>query len=118
MAYKSANNPDQYEDIVNTDLRKVTFETLGQMLSSTAAFQLEDLSHLILLVSPQSNHSCHSITIPSHYMYTKLCDKLNIHTLEEAARLYQIFMRDKYTEGAAGHIFNDVHHLFCKGGQW
>jgi hypothetical protein len=87
MAYKYANNPDQYEDIVNTDLGKVTFETLGQMLSSTAAFQLENVSHHILLVSPQSNRSRHSITIPSQYMYTKLRNKLDIHTLEEAATL-------------------------------
>jgi hypothetical protein len=118
MAYKYANNPDQYEDIVNKDLGKVTFETLGKMLSSAAAFQVEDVSHHILLVSPQSNRRRHSITIPSHYMYTKLRDQLHVHTLKEAARLYQIFVRNEYTEGSAGHIFDDVHNLFCKGGEW
>jgi hypothetical protein len=118
MAYIYANNPDQYENIVNTDLQKVTFETLGKMLSSTAAFQVEDVSHHILLVSPQSNRNRHSITIPSHYMYTKLRDQLHVHTLEEAARLYQIFVRNEYTKGSAGHIFEDVHNLFCNGGEW
>ena len=100
------------------DLQKVTFETLGKMLSSTAVLQVEDVSHHILLVSPQSNHNHHSITIPSHYIYTKLCDQLHIHTLEEAAKLYQIFEHNKYTKGSAGHIFEDVHNLFCHSGEW
>ena len=51
-------------------------------------------------------------------MYTKLRNQLNVHTLEEAAKLYQIFVRNEYTKGTAGHIFEDVHGLFCKGGEW
>jgi len=96
----------------------VTFETLGKMPSYAAALQVEDVSHHILLVSLQSNRSRHSITIPSHYIYTKLRDQLHVHTLQEAVRLYQIFVRNEYTKGSAGHIFDDVHNLFCKDGEW
>jgi hypothetical protein len=106
---------DEYDALVNTDLGNLTFEMLGKMLSSTAAFQVENVSHHILLVSPQSNRGRHLIIIPLRYMYTKLHDQLHVHTLEEAARLYQIFMRNEYTKASAAYTLDDVRDLLESG---
>jgi hypothetical protein len=88
------------------------------MLSSAEAFGVEHVSHHILLVSPQSNRAEQSITIPSRYMYNKLRDQLQVHTFRGAARLYQIFVCNTYTKIPADYILDDVHDLFCKGGEW
>lgn len=75
MAYTYANNLDDYEEIIDMEITRLTSETLGKMLSSEA-LQVEHVSHHILLVNPQSNRSRQSITIPSWYIYNKLRDQL------------------------------------------
>jgi hypothetical protein len=109
---------EDYERVVNTDLAKLTLDMLGKMLSSTEAFGVEHVSHHILLVSPQSNCAEQSIAIPSRYMYNKLRDQLQVHTLQGATRLHQILMRNTYAKTPAEYILDDVHDLFCKGGEW
>ncbi|KIL71128.1 hypothetical protein M378DRAFT_201760 [Amanita muscaria Koide BX008] len=118
MAYAYADNMDDYEQIVDREIYRLTFE-IGEILSGSAeALQVEHVSHHILLVNPQqSNRSDQLITIPSHYLYNKIRDRLHIHTLEEAARLYQIFVRNPYTR-SADYILDDIHDLFCNGGEW
>ena len=58
------------------------------------------------------------ISIPTRYIYKILRNHLHIKPLQEAANLYQVFMCNSYTKAPAGHIFEDVHNLFCKGGEW
>ena len=94
MAYIYANNLDDYERMVHSDITQLTFERLANMLSAAEALRVGQVSHHILLVSPQKNRSEQLITVPSRFMYYKLHDQLHITTLEEAARLYQVFVRN------------------------
>ena len=86
----------------------------------TAALQLgtEDILHLILLISPGSDCMEHPITIPTHHTYTVLHVHLHLHTLQQAAKLSQVFMHNMYTKVAASFILKDIHDLFSKGGEW
>ena len=104
--------------MVNSEIDKLAFETLGKILTAAGTLQVEGVSHLLLVVSPGNHRSDHLITLASRYLYVKLRDQLQIHTLEEAFRLYQIFVRNQYTKGAAGHILEDIHDMFRKGGKW
>jgi hypothetical protein len=88
------------------------------MLSAAEQLAAEGVSHHILLVSPQTDRRGPEISIPTRYIYTTLRDHLHITTLQEASKLYQTFVRNSQTKAPAGHIFKDVHDLFCKGGQW
>lgn len=47
-----------------------------------------------------------------------LRDHLHVQTLEDAARLYQVFVRNWSIETSTGYIFDDIHDLFCRGGEW
>ena len=119
MAYAYAEDINHYENIITEEIASLTFESLGKMLPSAEALQAEGVSYHILLVSPgKGDRTVQSITIPSRYIYDKLRDKLHIHTLEEAARLYQVFVRNKYTKASADYILDDVHDVFCRGGEW
>ncbi|KAF5379246.1 hypothetical protein D9615_006049 [Tricholomella constricta] len=119
MAYAYAEGIDQYEKIITEEISNLTFESFGKMLSSAEALRVENVSYHILLVSPgKGDRSAQSITISTRYVYDKLRGKLHIHTLEEAARLYQVFMCNQYTKASAGYILDDIHDVFCRGGEW
>jgi len=108
-----------YDGMVRSEITKLTFSTIANVLSTAVALgTAEGVSHHILLVSPQSDRMKHLITIPTRYIYKLLRDRLHITTLQEAANLYQIFVRNSYTKTPAGCILDDVHDLFCKGGEW
>jgi hypothetical protein len=104
--------------MVQEEIGSLTFDKVAKMLSAAMDLSTENVSHHILLVSPQSDRRRLEISIPTRYIYTMLRDRLHITTLLEASQLYQIFVRNPQTKAPAGHIFEDVHDLFCKGGQW
>ncbi|KAF8524245.1 hypothetical protein JB92DRAFT_3109660 [Gautieria morchelliformis] len=107
-------------NMVKREIGNLTYDKVASMLS--AAEQLgterEGVSHHILLISPQSNREMLEVSIPTRYIYKMLRDHLHIKTLQEASKLYQIFVRNAQTKASAGYIFEDVHNLFCKGGEW
>ncbi|KIM89449.1 hypothetical protein PILCRDRAFT_225823 [Piloderma croceum F 1598] len=103
--------------MVRSEIAKLTFSTIANVLSSAVALGTAEGAHHVLLVSPQSDRRKHLITIPTRYIYKLLRDYLHITTLREAANLYQIFVRNSYTKTPAGYILDDVHDLFRKGGE-
>ena len=109
-----------YDMLVIREILNLTYDKLASMLSAAEQLATEGVSHHILLVSPQSDRRRPEISIPTRYIYTTLRDHLHITTLQEASRLYQIFVRNSQTnlKAPTGYIFEDVHNLFCKGGQW
>ena len=107
-----------YDAMVKNEISKLTFDTVAVMLSAAEGLDTQDVSHHILLVSPQNDRRELEISIPTRYIYTALRDHLHIKTLQEASKLYQVFVRNLGTKTPAGHIFEDVHDLFCKGGEW
>ena len=109
-----------YDMLVIREILNLTYDKLASMLSDAEQLATEGVSHHILLVSPQNDRRGPEISIPTRYIYTTLRDHLHITTLQEALRLYQIFVRNSQTnlKAPAGYIFEDVHNLFCKGGQW
>lgn len=115
MAYIHASDMDYYDRLVDSEISGLTFEGLEKMLTSA---QGEGVSDQFLVVSPGSHRSDYLITLASRYIYQKLLEQLQIHTFEEVSRLYQIFMRNKCTEGSVGYILDDIHDLFRKGGEW
>ena len=117
MAYKYASIMDNYDQMVCSEIGNLTFEGLGKMLTAASTFQT-GASHQLLVVSPGCHRSDHLITLASRYIYQNLLDQLQIHTSEEVSRLYQIFVRSKYTKGSAGYLLEDIHNLFRKGGEW
>ncbi|KAF8806595.1 hypothetical protein BYT27DRAFT_7141270 [Phlegmacium glaucopus] len=120
MAYNFAHRYlSVYEKMVMDEIWKLSFDTISDVLSAASLGTAENIvSHHILLVSPQDDRTIHMITIPTRYIYKMLRDHLHITTLQEAAKLYQIFVRNSYTRASAGYILDDVHDLFCKGGEW
>jgi hypothetical protein len=108
-----------YDKKVRSDIAKLTFDTISIVLSTAGTpGTAESVSHYILLVSPQNDRLEHLITIPTRYIYKLLRDQPHITTLQEAAMLYQIFVRNSCTKAPAGYMLDDVHDLFCKGGEW
>ena len=87
------------------------------MLSAAERLGPTDVSRHVL-VSLQSDRKKHMITIATRYLFIKLRDHLHIRTLPEAAKLYQVFVRNLYTKASADYTFEDVHDLFCNGGEW
>ncbi|KAF8509908.1 hypothetical protein JB92DRAFT_473469 [Gautieria morchelliformis] len=119
IAYAYAHRHlSRYDNMVRVEIKKLTYDKVATMLSAAEQLRTEGVSHDILLVSPQSNREMLEISIPTRYIYTMLRDHLHIKTLQEASKLYQIFVRNLQTKTSAGHIFEDVHNLFCKGGEW
>jgi hypothetical protein len=116
--YARKRRLSRYDVIVKKEISKLTYDKVATMLSAAEGLGTEDVSHHILLVSPQNDRQKLEISIPTRYIYTTLRDHLQITTLQEASKLYQIFVRNSQTKVPAGHIFEDVHDLFCKGGQW
>jgi hypothetical protein len=90
-----------YDDIVKEEIGSLTFAKVAEMLSATKNLSTENVSHHILLVSPQTNRRRLEISIPTRYIYTTLRDYLHITTLLEASKLYQIFVRNSQTKGLA-----------------
>ncbi|KIM90408.1 hypothetical protein PILCRDRAFT_1716 [Piloderma croceum F 1598] len=114
MAYAYAHLfLDVYDTKVRSEIAKLAFDTISIVLSTAGSLgTAEGVSHHILLVSPQNNRREHLITIPTRYIYKLLRDQLHITTLQEAAMLYQIFVRNSYIKAPAGYILDDVHDLF------
>ena len=104
-----------YEDSITISIGKLTFDKVAAMLSAAERLGPTDVSRHIL-VSLQSDRKKHMITIATRYLFIKLRDHLHIRTLPEAAKLYQVFVRNLYTKASADYTFEDVHDLFCNGG--
>jgi hypothetical protein len=57
--------------------------------------------------------------IPTRYLYERLKDALTNHSLEAAARLYSMFLRNPKTRTPAAYMLDDaIRDLFYKGGEW
>jgi hypothetical protein len=119
MAYSHAHRfLHVYDKMVRSEIAKLTYDKISIVLSAAATLTAEGVSHHILLVSPSNDRMDPLITIPTRYIYKLLRDQLHITTLQEAAMLYQVFVRNTYTKAPAGYMLDDVHDLFCKGGEW
>jgi hypothetical protein len=77
-----------YEDTITTEIGKLTF-SIAAMLSAAEWLSNTDVSYLILLVSPRSDHKKHTIIIPARYVYIMLRDHLRVKTLQETAGVPQ-----------------------------
>ena len=84
-----------YNDIVTGEIGKLTIDMISTVLSTAVLLGTKNVSHHIL-VSSQSNHTGHMITIPTRYIYKMLCDHLYVKTLQEATNLFQIFICNLY----------------------
>lgn len=110
----SLTHMDSYERIVHVDISRLTFETLGKMLSSAEALQAEHVSYHILLVSPRRNRTdqFHHNSFALHVQQTSWPTS---HPYIGGSS--QIFVRNWYTKASADFL-DDVHDLFCNGGEW
>lgn len=86
------------------------------MMQAARAFA--PVSYDLLLIGPGSSRTEFAVTIATRSLYGRLCDHLQIRTLQEAAKLYQVFVRNSYMKGSASYILDDAHDLFRKGGEW
>ena len=107
-----------YKKIVEGEISKLASDTISTVLSTVVSFGTKGVSHHIFLVSPQSDCTDYMITIPTHYIYKMLCNHLHVKTLQEAVNLYQIFVCNLHIKTSADYILDDIHNLFCKGGEW
>jgi len=68
----------------------------------------QEISRQILLVSPGDLRHEAEMSIPTRYLYEMVRDALSDHTLEAAARLYEIFIRNRCTRANASHMLEDT----------
>jgi hypothetical protein len=110
----------EYDARLRTKIANASYEDLDRMFRQASALDLrEETSHQLALISAGTFRDEPSVTIPTRYIYDLLIERRSVHKPEAAARLYSIFIWNRYTRSAAGYILNDGYHdVLCKGGQW
>jgi hypothetical protein len=89
VTYARKRRISRYDEIVEKEISELTFDTVAVMLSA-GWLSTQDVSHHILLISPQSDRRKLKISIPTRYIYTALRDHLHVKTLQDASNLYQV----------------------------
>ncbi len=111
-----------YEQLVLGELAGITRDGIQKMLQSARALNFDDgpnMSHHVVLITPQKNRTQHRVDIPTRFLYDKMKDLGKLHSLEAAYMLYQTFKEVKQTTPSAGFIYEDlIRYELPLGGQW
>jgi hypothetical protein len=113
-AYANASFAAQYDTNIPSKIGRIALETLDDVLRQATGLNLsQEISHQILVVSPGDLRHEVEVSIPTRYLYEMVRDALSDRTLEAAARLYGIFIRNRCTRTSASHMLEDgIHNIF------
>lgn len=118
--YVNASSIASYYANIREKLAQLTYNSLDLVVRQASGLNLShQISHQITLISPGAERHEFEVTIATRFLYELLRDALSDRTLETAARLYNMFIRTRYTRSSAGYMLDDgIHNVFCKGGEW
>ena len=118
--FKYASIQDTYDAHIERELGEVTRKKIQSIIHSGRSLNFDDdVSHHIVLVTPQTNRINHRVELPSRYLYDKLMRLAKLHALDAAFLFYQAFKGVKETKALAGYIYEDlIGYQLPLGGQW
>ena len=120
-AYTFSSALKSYFQLLLEDFRTITFDTLDDIIRDATSLDLSrPVSQRILLIAPGDTRDSFTVNIPTYFIYQRLREHLdNNHTAEAAARLFDLFVRNKKTKASAGYLLDDaIHGIFPEGGVW
>ena len=118
--FKYASIQDIYDTHITRELGEVTREKIQSIIHSARSLDFDDkVSHHIVLVTPQTDRINYRVELPTRYLYDRLTELGNLHTVDAASLLYQAFKGAKETKALARFIYEDlIWYQLPLGGQW
>jgi hypothetical protein len=115
--FNYAAHPTLYDTLITEQLGTLTRKEIQNVVHNAMKLKFGDVSHHVVLISPQANRIEHRVEIPTRY--DKLRELSKLHALDAAFLLYEAFKEVKETKAPAWFIYEElVHYQLPLGGRW
>jgi hypothetical protein len=108
--FNYAAHPTLYDTLITKELGSLTRIEIQNIVHNAMKLKFGEVSHHVVLISPQANRIEHRVEIPTRHIYDKLRELSKLHALDAAFLLYEAFKEVKETKAPAGFIYEDLVH--------
>ena len=120
-AYNFASDIQTHERHLTQQLSTLSLQNVLKALTAIGSFQIDDdLPHQIFVILPNRDRSEHVIQFASQHWVDIVVAIVKKDKIAAAAQeLFEVFIRNPFTRGAAGQLLDSVvGDIFARGGAW
>jgi hypothetical protein len=120
-AYYHVPSIATYESRLRAQLNALSLEYILKTLTGLASLQIDDdLLHHIFVILPSEDRSRHLVQFASQYWLDFVVSTVKREKIAaEAQKLFDVFVGNPFTGGAAGQLLDSVvGDIFARGGVW